>query len=193
MAQDSEPTPLLPKALLGLAVGLPLLLAAGVAAAGLLLGADDRAAGPVDAGPDRSGPLALVPVPAPAAEGAECRSLLGALPAQLLSKGAALPRRELAAPAPAGALAWGDAEHDPVVLRCGLDRPVALTPTSQLRVVSDVQWLEIAEGDQATWYVVDRPAYVALTIPSDAGTGPLQDVSAAIRDTLSAVPVDTGS
>ncbi|MFD1152547.1 DUF3515 domain-containing protein, partial [Saccharothrix hoggarensis] len=111
--------------------------------------------------------------------------------AELLSGGVTLPRRELASPAPAGALAWGDAAHQPVVLRCGLDRPAALTPTSVTRVISDVQWLEVAEGDSATWYVVDRPVYVALTVPSDAGTGPLQDVSATVRDTLARGPVDT--
>jgi hypothetical protein len=110
---------------------------------------------------------------------------------QLVSDGATLPRRELAAPAPDGALAWGDAQHEPVVLRCGLDRPGDLTPTSELRVISDVHWLEVSDGGSATWYVVDRPVYVALTVPSDAGTGPLQDVSTTIRDTLAQGPVRT--
>ncbi|XVS63271.1 DUF3515 domain-containing protein [Actinosynnema sp. CA-299493] len=187
MAQEPEPVPLLPRPLLVVALGLTALLVAGVAAAGLLLGGDD----PADPSAGHAGPVALVPVPAPEAESAECAALLGALPAQLVSSGVTLPRRELATPAPVGALAWGDAEHEPVVLRCGLDRPGDLTPTSQLRVISDVQWLEVAEGGSATWYVVDRPVYVALTVPSDAGTGPLQDISATVRDTLAKGPVDT--
>jgi hypothetical protein len=33
---------------------------------------------------------------------------------------------------------------------------------------------------------------VALTVPSEAGTGPLQDVSTTIRDTLPKGPVNTG-
>ncbi|GAA1334921.1 DUF3515 domain-containing protein [Saccharothrix algeriensis] len=188
MAQAPEPTPLLPRPLLAVAVGLPALLAAGVAAVGLFLGAGEQA----EPRTDHSGPLALVPVPAPAAEGEPCRALLGRLPVQLVSNGATLPRRELAEPAPAGALAWGDARHEPIVLRCGLDRPAGLTPTSQLRSVSSVQWLEVTEGSSSTWYLVDRPAYVALTIPAEAGTGPIQDISTTIRDTLPATPVDTG-
>ncbi|MBB5955461.1 hypothetical protein FHS29_002042 [Saccharothrix tamanrassetensis] len=190
MAPEPEPTPLLPRPLLAVAVGLPALLAAGVAAVGLFLGTggQDEPADPTSA---RSGPVALVPVPAPKAEGEECQALQSKLPMQLVSNGATLPRRELAAPAPPGAVAWGDTRHDPIVLRCGLDRPAALTPGSTLRVVSDVQWLEITEGTTATWYVVDRPAYIALTIPSDAGTGPLQDISTTVRDTLPTTPVDT--
>ncbi len=188
MAQEPAPAPLLPRPLLVVAVGLTALLAAGVAAAGLFLGGED---GPADPSPAHTGPVALVPVPAPEAGSDECAALLGALPAELVSNGVPLPRRELAAPAPAGATAWGDAAHEPVVLRCGLDRPGDLTPTSRLRVISDVQWLEVAEGGAATWYVVDRPVYVALTVPSDAGTGPLQDVSTTIRNTLAKGPVDT--
>ncbi|KOX12775.1 hypothetical protein ADK67_46975 [Saccharothrix sp. NRRL B-16348] len=173
--------------MLVLALGLTALLAVGVAAAGLFLDDGDGA----DPSAVHTGPLALVPVPAPKAGSAECQALLGVLPAQLVSGGDTLPRRELASPAPAGAVAWGDARHEPVVLRCGLDRPGDLTPTSQLRVISDVQWLEVSEGGSATWYVVDRPVYVALTVPSDAGTGPLQDISTTIRDTLAKGPVDT--
>ncbi|MEV1116600.1 DUF3515 domain-containing protein [Actinosynnema sp. NPDC049800] len=184
MAQ--EPAPPLPRPVLVVVLGLTALLVAGVAAAGLFLG-DDSA----DPPPVHTGPVALVPVPAPEAGSDECKALLGALPAQLVSSGVTLPRRELAAPAPAGAVAWGDAHHEPVVLRCGLDRPGDLTPTSALRLISDVQWLEVPEGGSATWYVVDRPVYVALTVPSDAGTGPLQDVSTTIRDTLAKGPVDT--
>lgn len=167
-----------------MAVGLTALLVAGVVAAGLLAGGEEPPAADTR-------PVALVPVPAPEAGSDECGALLGGLPAQLVSNGSPLPRRELAAPAPAGAVAWSDGLREPVVLRCGLDRPRDLTPTSQLRVISDVQWLEVSEGGSATWYVVDRPVYVALTVPSDAGTGPLQDVSAAVRDRLAKGPVDT--
>ncbi|GAA2662816.1 MULTISPECIES: DUF3515 domain-containing protein [Actinosynnema] len=192
MAQEPEPTPALPRPLLVVAVGLPALLAAGVAAAGLFFGAgvkDDPVADTT--APDRSGPLALVPVPAGAAESEECAALLSGLPMKLVSNGVTLPRRELANPAPAGAVAWGDAEHDPVVLRCGLDRPAELKPDSQLRSISDVQWIEVSEGGSTTWFVVDRPVYVALTVPSDSGTGPLQDVSTTVRDALAKGPVDT--
>ncbi|WP_447003872.1 DUF3515 domain-containing protein [Saccharothrix isguenensis] len=190
MAQEPEPASLLPRPLLAVALGLPALLAAGVAAVGLFLGAGGKEEA-ADPSADHSGPVALVPVPAPEAESDECKALVSALPMQLVSNGATLPRRELASPAPAAALAWGDKKHEPVVLRCGLDRPVALTPTSELRTISDVAWLVVSEGSASTWYVVDRPVYVALTVPSDAGTGPLQDISTTIRDTLAKGPVDT--
>ncbi|WNV89965.1 DUF3515 domain-containing protein [Umezawaea sp. Da 62-37] len=187
---ESEPVSSLPRPLLAVAIGLPVLLAVAVAAVGLVLGtsgADDPAS-PSD---DNSRPLALVPVNAPAAESPDCTTLLGKLPVSVVSDGATLPRRELAAPAPAGTLAWGDAEHSPLVLRCGLDRPDELSPTAQLRVVSDVQWLEVQGDESSTWFAVDRPVFVALTVPKDAGTGPLQDVSTTIRDTLAKGPVPT--
>jgi len=187
---ESESVSSLPRPLLAVAIGLPVLLAVAVAAVGLVLGTSG-AADPALPTADNSGPLALVPVTAPAAESPDCTSLLGKLPLTLVSAGATLPRREIATPAPAGAVAWGDAEHKPLVLRCGLDRPGELTPTSQLRVISDVQWLEVKDADAATWFAVDRPVVIALTVPSDAGTGPLQDVSTTIRDSLPKGPVQT--
>ncbi|GAA1273524.1 DUF3515 domain-containing protein [Saccharothrix xinjiangensis] len=183
----------MPRPLLAVAGGLAALLVLGVAAVGLFsrtVDEDVPAAAPQPSA-DRSGPVALVPVPAPGAGSEGCRALLGALPAELVSNGAALPRREPASPAPEGALAWGDAAHEPVVLRCGLERPRDLTPTSELRNVSDVEWLVLSDAGSSTWYVVDRPVYVALTVPSDAGTGPLQDISKTVRDTLAKSPVDT--
>ncbi|MEU5696903.1 DUF3515 domain-containing protein [Actinosynnema sp. NPDC020468] len=189
MAQEPERTSFLPRPLLAVAIGLPAVLAAGVAAVGLFLGTS--ADTPATPSKGETGPLALVPIPAPAAKSDTCTTLLSKLPMQLLSSGATLPRRDLATPAPDGALAWGDATHEPLVLRCGLDRPRELTPTATLRVISDVQWLEVADGENATWWVVDRPTYIALTVPSDAGTGPLQDISTTIRDTLPSQQVDT--
>ncbi|MFD9741429.1 DUF3515 domain-containing protein [Umezawaea sp. NPDC059074] len=187
---ESESVSSLPRPLLAVAIGLPVLLAVAVAAVGLVLGTSG-AADPALPTAGNSGPLALVPVTAPAAESPECATLLGKLPLSVVSDGATLPRRDLASPAPPGALAWGDAQHDPLVLRCGLDRPGELTPTAQLRVISDVQWLEVRGSESSTWFAVDRPVYIALTVPSSAGTGPLQDVSTTIRDSLPKGPVQT--
>lgn len=137
----------------------------------------------------RTGPLALPPVPSPAAGSPECTGLLAKLPQQLTIHGAAVPRRPLAEPAPAGAVAWGDAGHDPLTVRCGLPAPAELTPTSQLVDVSGVSWLRLEEGGDASWIAVDRPVYVALTAPADSGTGPVQDLSALIRANLPRKPV----
>ena len=102
------------------------------------------------------------------------------------------PVRPLAEPAPAGVRAWAAAPR-PVVLRCGLPRPRELTPTSALLEIDGVQWLELDDGVPepvvVTYVAVDRPVYVVLTTPVDAGSGPLQAVSDVVRDTLPATPV----
>jgi hypothetical protein len=64
-----------------------------------------------------------------------------------------------------------------VVLRCGLARPPELTPTAQLREISGVRWLPVQGEHAATWYLVDREVFVALTVPEGTGTGVLQGVS----------------
>jgi hypothetical protein len=164
-----------------LAIGLPVLLAVAVAVIALLPGGD--------AGRDsQDGPLTLPAVPAPAAGSDACRALLEGLPGTLVAAGARLDRRSIAAPEPAGAAAWGP-DQNLVTLRCGLDRPAELTRTAPLLDVSGVRWLKLAGDGASTWVAVDRPVYVALTYGEAAGTGPLQDVSAAVTAALPAQPV----
>ncbi|MFB9688604.1 DUF3515 domain-containing protein [Amycolatopsis plumensis] len=139
---------------------------------------------------DSAGPLPLVAVPAPAAGSPGCTTLLGAVPTELTSNGTSLKVRSLAAPAPPATVAWG--AGDPVVLRCGLDRPPELTPTAQLRLVDKVQWLQVPGEGASTWYVVDREVYAALTVPDSAGTGPLQAVSDAVAAKLAPQPLRFG-
>jgi hypothetical protein len=134
-----------------------------------------------------TGPLPLVPVPAPAAGSPACAALLGAAPTELTSNGKQLKVRELATPAPPATMAWG--EQDPLVLRCGLNRPPELTPSAQLRLVNKVQWLQVPGDGASTWYVVDREVYAALTVPDSAGTGPLQEISDAVAAKLPARPL----
>jgi hypothetical protein len=183
---QQESTSALSRPLLA-AIVLAVLLAIGVAALGLVLGTGNQ----TEDVPGRTGPLALVSIDAPSAGSPECASLVEKVPVGLPSGKDMLPRRELATPAPPAAVAWGDARHDPVVLRCGLPRPAELSATSQLRVISDVQWLQLPGSGSSTWVIVDRPVYVALTVPDDAGTGPLQDMSTTVRDLLPKQPVKT--
>jgi hypothetical protein len=42
---------------------------------------------------------------------------------------------------------------------------------------------------QVSYIAVDRPVYVALTTPVDIGSGPLQQVSDVVRETLPATAV----
>ncbi|TDP97469.1 DUF3515 domain-containing protein [Labedaea rhizosphaerae] len=164
------------------------LLIAGVIVLAVVNGGTDTAGPAPTTTSAAPRPVALVPVDAPDAGGADCAKLVKALPRTLVSNGKPLARAQIAAPAPKAALAWGPAES-PVVLRCGLSRPPELTRTSSLRVISGVQWLPIGGDDAITWYAVDRAVTVALTIPQDAGTGPIQDVSSTIGKTLAAKPV----
>lgn len=183
---QQESTSALSRPLLA-AVGLAVVLAIGVAGLGLVLGTGNQS----EDVPGRTGPLALVSIDAPDAGSPTCVTLTEKLPVGLPSGKDMLPRRELASPAPLATVAWGDAKHDPVVLRCGLPRPNELSATSQLRVISDVQWLQLPGSGSSTWVIVDRGAYVALTVPDEAGTGPLQDISTTVRDLLPKQPVKT--
>lgn len=139
--------------------------------------------------------VAIASVPAPKADSAECSALLGALPDSLGD----YRRARAADPAPPGAAAW-KAGGEPVVLRCGLDRPAEFVVGSPLQVVDTVQWFRVGEAgtgvdpaaDQgrSTWFAVDRPVYVALTLPDGSGPTPIQEISDVIAKSLPAKPID---
>jgi hypothetical protein len=139
-------------------------------------------------------PIVLPAAPAPQATNAACRALTDALPQRL----ADYQRAPLAQPAPPGAAAWrAGSGGEPVVLRCGLDRPADFVVGSPIQVVDRVQWFEVTAGQQSagdagrsTWYAVDRPAYVALTLPAGSGPTPIQQLSEVIDHTMAAVPID---
>lgn len=163
-------------AVIATAIALPVALVIGVIVAAVL----------VNRSPVRD-PVALGPVDAPSSETSECADLLSALPDALGDYDSA----ELADPAPAGARAWsdsGDADADPVVLRCGLVRPDGFDVASALQVINGVQWFEVDGTDSgidaSTWFAVDRSVYVALTVPGGSGPTPLQDASDAIASVL---------
>ena len=178
------------KPVLAVAVGLPVLLAVGVAVIGLAGGSASPPPSASSASNDRVGPLPLGPVDAPAAADPGCAALLKALPQTLPDAGATVPRRELAKPAPPSTVAWGDASHDPIVLRCGLGRPPELVQTAELGDVSGVQWLQVkGDAGTVTWYVVDRSVYIALTEPVNSASGPVQAVSGAVAAALPPKPV----
>ncbi|MEV3900729.1 DUF3515 domain-containing protein [Mycobacterium sp. NPDC050551] len=142
-------------------------------------------------------PVAISAVPAPAADGPDCRSLIDALPDEL----GEYRRAPTAEPTPAGAAAWrAGPDAEPVVLRCGLDRPAEFVAGAPLQMVDAVSWFRVgeeraggaqpAEGARSTWYAVDRPVYVALTLPAGSGPTPIQLMSATITATLPVRPAD---
>jgi hypothetical protein len=137
--------------------------------------------------------LVVIPAaPAPAADSAPCRALSAALPAQLGDY-----RRVAAAdPVPVGAAAWqATPDGDSVVLRCGLERPGEFVVGSPLQMVDAVQWFLVSDPPSpgtATWFAVDRGAYVALTLPAGSGPTPIQELSEVIATTMPEKPLDPG-
>jgi hypothetical protein len=166
-------------AVIATAVALPVALVIGVIVAAVLM---SRSAG--------DEPVALSTIPAPQAESESCRTLIEALPDAVGD----YQRAPLADPAPAGAAAWTAPEGEPVVLRCGLDRPAEFTAAAALQVVNEVEWFEVSGAaaglDASTWFAVDRGVYIALTLPNAAGPTPLQDISNTIAAALPKQAID---
>jgi hypothetical protein len=166
-------------AMIATAVALPIALLTGIVVAAVMVSRN-----PV------TSPVGLGPVPAPEAESDACTDLLAALPEDMGD----FARAELADPAPVGAAAWQAADASEVVVRCGLDRPAEFDQAAALQVIDEVQWFEVSGAEQgidaSTWYVVDRPVYVALTVPNGSGPTPLQDISAVVADVLPQQEID---
>ncbi|KAF0835910.1 DUF3515 domain-containing protein [Nocardia caishijiensis] len=176
-AADSQYSP----ALIATAVALPIVLIVGVLVAAFLI---LRA-------PIEREPLALGSVPAPAAEGPACAALMPALPADLGD----YTKSTLREPAPLATRAWQLPEGgEPIVLRCGLDRPLEFNRASPLQEVDGVTWFQIRDDAAAvgTWFAVDRETYIALTIPDGSGTAAVQTVSDTIAATLPPQPIKPG-
>jgi hypothetical protein len=136
-------------------------------------------------------PVAIPAVPAPQAQSPACRALLEALPQRLGD----YERAPAAQPVPAGTAAWRR-DGEPVVLRCGLDGPADFVVGSPIQVVDRVQWFQVAdprsggEAGRSTWYTVDRPVYVALTLPPGSGPTPIQQLSDLIDHIMAAVRIN---
>ncbi|WSV82742.1 DUF3515 family protein [Nocardia sp. NBC_01009] len=170
-----------PPALIATAVALPVVLIVAILVAAVLA----RNA------PTEREPLVLGPVPAPAADGTACTTLLPVLPVELGD----YTKSQLVEPAPPATRAWQRSDGgDPIVLRCGLDRPLEFNRASALQIVNGVQWFEARDpaSKASTWFAVDRETYIALTIPDGSGPTPLQAVSDAITADLPAKAIDPG-
>jgi hypothetical protein len=125
------------------------------------------------------------PVPSGQAE-STCSSLVAALPDTVLEEEA----RAIEPDSPYAA-AWGSPA---IVLRCGVPRPDALTPTSQLVSVNGVDWLpeELTEGYVFTTF--GRVANVEVTVPDDYApeVGPLAELSTVIAQQVPTLKQSTG-
>lgn len=138
-------------------------------------------------------PVPIAAVPAAQAQSPECEALLAALPDRL----GAYRRAPTAEPTPAGTAAWrGDSETgtNPIIMRCGLDRPAEFVRGAPIQMVDRVQWFRLQDPDtrRSTWVCVDRPVYVALTLPDGSGPAPIQMLSAVLERTMPTVPIRPG-
>jgi len=159
-------------------------LAVAVVAVGVVLGLAATRRPPAQ-------PVAIASVPAPRADSPDCHRLLDALPAALGD----FQRATAVDPVPAGAAAWrAGTDGDAVILRCGLDRPAEFVVGTPIQMVNEVQWFRLDDSDteRSTWVSVDRPVYVALTLPTGTGPTPIQALSDLIARTMPVVPIQPG-
>lgn len=176
--QPADPTRRNP-VVIAVSIAIPVLLVAGV-----LYGAsrisDSTGASQTDA-------LSAVTVPSPDAGSEKCTALLDALPDALGDA----KRVEFTDPAPAAAAGYRMGNGAPIVVRCGLPAPEGFEVGTALTAVDDVQWFDepdpVAEVTDSTWVAVDRGVYIAVTLPEESGTGPIQALSDVITATLPAV------
>ena len=109
-----------------------------------------------------------------------CRRLADQLPQTV----DAAERRAVSPDSPYVA-AWGE---PPIVLRCGVAKPAALQPTSELVTVNGVDWLPEPQEDGYRFTTTGRKAYVEVWVPDDYApeVNPLVDLAAPVA---AAVPV----
>ena len=111
----------------------------------------------------------------PTVEGTDvdCRALLADTPRRVADQGALeVPGRVAAA--------WGD---PPIILRCGVEDPEALKPTSQCFDVNDVGWLAETTADGYLFTTIGRAFNVSVEVPKtyDPAADALADVASTVK------------
>lgn len=128
--------------------------------------------------PSEPHPIPLSQLAAPRAGDQQCTSMLQALPDALA---AGYTPAALTLPA---SRAWTRPGHEPIVVRCGVDDPAGYAPGARLNQVDDIPWFEdtkLANGTTSgAYYALGRDINVVLSMPSDAGNGPIATLSKAI-------------
>jgi len=137
-----------------------------------------------------AGPAGPVPSPTGSAA-AVCAALAGALPPLVAGQPrAGGPRSPFAA-------AWGDPA---IQLRCGVARPAALAPASQLATVNGVDWFAEQRRGGYLFTTWGRVVYVRVWVPDRYApeVNPLVDLAAPVARTVPpsadqpGVPASTG-
>lgn len=120
----------------------------------------------------QTGELRVDAYPTTSASQRDCEGLLGDPPASV----AAQPRRMVAGRT---AAAWGD---PPIVLRCGVEKPVALTPNSRCDDIDGVGWFAEKQSDGWLFTTIGRDYFVSVDVPSDYA--PAADALADLSDVV---------
>jgi hypothetical protein len=70
-----------------------------------------------------------------------------------------------------------------VILRCGVERPKALTATAMLNTVNGIDWLVETRDGGHVFTSVNRAAYIEVVVPAehDPQVGPLVDLAPALQ------------
>jgi hypothetical protein len=77
------------------------------------------------------------------------------------------------------ASAWGD---PPIILRCGVEKPTGLKPTSPCFPVSDVGWFAEKTPDGYLFTSIGRRFYVSVEVPKEYD--PAADALADLAETI---------
>ncbi|RPA62219.1 DUF3515 domain-containing protein [Gordonia oryzae] len=171
---EGRSDPRLSPALIATLITIPIMLIVGFIAFAALKSSDQQQI-PVDS------------YAAPASADGRCATLIAALPGSFEGFGAKQ--------VDGGTATWKGSEGgDPVTVRCGVDRPSELAPSSRLQTVNGVQWFitDTIENRGQAYVCVDHRPYVALWVPVSGGNSSITDVSAAIGRVLPTGPLDFG-
>ncbi len=114
-----------------------------------------------------------VPEPSPdPSAAAQCAALMRALPDEVADQELST-RTALTAQ-------WGDPA---IRLRCGVQPPAELKPTSRCDLLNDVGWFTIEEPAEYRFFTIGRATTVEVTVPSDHApqADALIDLSTAVK------------
>ena len=127
-----------------------------------------------DADRNPTGPVRVAAPPESSRADEICAKLLGGLPRELAGQ-----RPRPVSSAPHRVVAWGS---PPIVLRCGVTKPAALTPTAQLLGIEGVEWVYAQDGRTGVWTTTSLALYVEVRVPEKYG----EKASTAIINPLAA-------
>lgn len=102
----------------------------------------------------------------------DCAAMLGDLPPSVAGQPRRLVDGKLAG-------AWGD---PPIVLRCGVEKPTQLMPTSPCHEIDGVGWFAEKQPDGWLFTTIGRKHHASLEVPGDYE--PAADALADIADTI---------